>query len=99
VFYFGDLDAAGLSIPQRASRRAQELGLLPVEPHLWSYRQLLAVGTGYGQPGDGEPPSSDSLCDWLADCAESARQRLATGQRLAQEHVGWEVLQRQNHDE
>ena len=91
ILYFGDLDPRGLEIPQEASAQAKNLGLPPVEPHLWSYRQLLAVATGRAQPYDGEPPSP-TLCDWLADCAEPARLLFAAGQRLAQEHVGWELL-------
>ncbi len=92
VLYFGDLDPQGLLIPQEASGRAQAAGLPAVEPHLWSYRQLLALGHGRGQPWEGDPPSS-TLCDWLGDCAEPVRQLFAAGKRLAQEHVGWEFLQ------
>jgi hypothetical protein len=91
VLYFGDLDPQGLLIPQAASTRAQAAGLPAVEPHLWSYRQLLTLGAGRGQPCDGEPPSFEH-CDWLGECAEPARQLFAAGQRLAQEHVGWEFL-------
>jgi hypothetical protein len=90
ILYFGDLDPQGLVIPQEASTRARSLGLPPVEPHLWSYRQLLKLGHAQPWEGDPVPPT---LCDWLADCAEPARQLFATGQRLAQEHVGWEFLQ------
>jgi hypothetical protein len=91
VFYFGDLDPQGLFIPKTASTRAQALGLPAVEPHLWSYRQLLTRGAGHGQSCDGEPLSSEH-CDWLGECAEPVRQLFAAGQRLAQEHVGWEFL-------
>jgi hypothetical protein len=91
VFYFGDLDPQGLLIPQEASGRAQAAGLPAIEPHLWSYHQLLTLGAGRGQPWEGEPPSS-SLCDWLQSLAEPARQLFAADRRLAQEHVGWEFL-------
>ncbi len=91
VLYFGDLDPQGLVIPQEASARAQAAGLPAVEPHLWSYRQLLALGAGRSQPWEGEPPSS-TLCDWLETCAEQARQLFAAGHRLAQERIGWEFL-------
>jgi hypothetical protein len=91
ILYFGDLDPQGLLIPQEGSARAQAAGLPPVEPHLWSYRQLLAVGSGRGQPWEGEAPSS-TVCNWLGECAEPARQLFAAGQRLAQEHIGWEFL-------
>jgi hypothetical protein len=92
VFYFGDLDAQGLFIPKVASARVQALGLPAVEPHLWSYRQLLTLGTGHGQRCDSEPLTSEH-CDWLGECAEPVRQLFAAGRRLAQEHVGWEFLQ------
>jgi hypothetical protein len=92
VQYFGDLDPQGLLIPQAASARAKAAGLPAIEPHLWSYRQLLALGSGRTQPWEGEPPSS-TLCDWLATCAAPTRQLFATGHRLAQERVGWEFLQ------
>jgi Wadjet anti plasmid transformation system JetA-like protein len=92
VLYFGDLDPRGLLIPQEASARAEAAGLPAINPHLWSYRQLLTLGAGHIQPWEGEPPSS-TLCDWLAACAEPTRQLFATGHRLAQERVGWEFLQ------
>ena len=50
VFYFGDLDPQGLFIPKVASARAQALGLPAVEPHLWSYRQLVKLGIERGHP-------------------------------------------------
>ena len=94
VLYFGDLDPQGLLIPQVASERARAAGLPAIEPHLWSYRCLLRLGEGRGQPSEGEPPSP-SLFDWLGDCGESARKLVLAGQRLAQERVGWEFLQGQ----
>ena len=94
MLYFGDLDPQGLLIPQEASARAQAAGLPAVEPHIWSYRQLMALGEHRGQPWDGEPPSP-TLCDWLGECAQQVRQLFAAGHRLAQEHVGWEFLQQE----
>jgi len=91
ILYFGDLDPQGLLIPQEASGRAQAIGLPAIEPHLWSYCQLLKLGTGRGQLWDGEPPSS-SLCDWLQSLAEPTRELFAIGHRLAQEYVGWEFI-------
>ena len=91
ILYFGDLDQRGLEIPQEAAGKAQILGSLSVEPHLWSYRQLLKLGAGHGQPYDGDR-ASPQLCDWLGECAEPVRQLFSAGQRLAQEHVGWEFL-------
>ena len=95
VLYFGDLDPQGLVIPQEASARALAIGLPAVEPHLWSYRKLLALGEGCSQPWEGEPPSS-TLCDWLEDCGKPARSLFSASQRLAQERVGWEYLRDKN---
>lgn len=91
VFYFGDLDLQGLLIPQEASNRSQSLGLPAVEPHLWSYRKLISLGIGREQPWESEIVAP-TICDWLVDCAEPARQLFASGKRIAQECVGWEVL-------
>jgi hypothetical protein len=91
VLYFGDLDPQGLLIPQEASARAQAAGMEVISPHLWSYHQLLTLGRGRGQHWEGEPPST-TLCNCLETCAEPARQLFAAGQRLAQEHAGWEYL-------
>lgn len=95
ILYFGDLDPQGLLIPQEASNRAQAAGWPAIEAHQWSYRQLLKLGAGRGQPWEGEPASS-TLCDWLGECAEPVRILLAAGQRLAQEHVGWDFIRRQH---
>jgi hypothetical protein len=94
VLYFGDLDPQGLLIPQEASACAQDADLPAVEPHLWSYRQLLTLGAGRGQPWKGEPPSA-TRSDWLGELADPVRQLFASGHRLAQEHVGWEFLEGQ----
>lgn len=91
IHYFGDLDPQGLFIPQKASHRAQALGWSAIEAHGWSYRQLLTLGAGRGQPWEGEPASS-TLCDWLGDCAQPVRALFTAGERLAQEHVGWGFL-------
>ena len=91
VLYFGDLDFAGLAIPQEASTRAQAAGLPAIEPHQWSYEQLLGLGTAGTASGPGEVPPL-RLCDWLGPCAAPARRLLAAGQRLAQERVNWEFL-------
>jgi hypothetical protein len=94
LLYFGDLDPQGLWIPQEASKRAQAAGWPAIEAHVWSYRQLLTLGAGHGQPWEGDPPAP-TLCDWLKECAEPARVLFAARQRLAQEHVGWEYIQTQ----
>jgi hypothetical protein len=95
ISYFGDLDPQGLRIPQEASNRAQAAGWPAIAAHTWSYRQLLAIGAGRGQPWEGEPAST-TLCDWLGDCAEPVRMLFTARERLAQEHIGWDFLKSQH---
>lgn len=82
---------SNLLIPQGTSARGQVAGLPVVSAELWSYRQQLTLGRGHGQPWEG-PPASSTLCDWLEDCADPARQLFAAGQRLAQERIRWDFL-------
>jgi hypothetical protein len=94
VVYFGDIDPPGLQIPQQASVYAHAHGLPVIEPHMWSYRQLLAVGRGKETDWEGE--SADRFCaEWLGELAEPVRVLFDDGRRLAQEHIGWEYLNSQ----
>lgn len=93
VLYFGDLDSAGLRIPRRASERAQRLGLPQIEPHVWSYRELLKFNAAAAVAEEDEVVSDTDLA-WIGDVAESVRPLLVSGRRLAQEHIGWEFLGR-----
>ena len=95
IFYFGDLDPQGLLIPQEASSRALAAGWPAIEAHQWSYSQLLTLGAGRGQASECEPASS-ALCDWLGDYADPVRKLFTAGERLAQEHVGWDFLKGRN---
>lgn len=92
VFYFGDLDSAGLLIPQRASRRTQEAGLPPIQPHLWSYKQLLTFESYALVAGDPDSAAAE-LCQWLGPLANDSSRLLAQGKRLAQEHIGWDFIE------
>ncbi|MCC6232546.1 MAG: hypothetical protein IT580_07875 [Verrucomicrobiales bacterium] len=92
LFYFGDLDPAGLEIPARASRRALAEGWPPIAPHRWSYQHLLQAGLGHETPWEG-PDASEEALRWLGDLEHAARSLFSRGQRLAQEHVGWEWLE------
>lgn len=94
VWYFGDLDPQGLRIPQWASVTASAIGLPGIEPHLWSYERLLALGVGREQPCEDDTPVAEleRLAAWLGELAAPALAVLTTGHRLAQEHVGWEQL-------
>lgn len=97
VFYFGDLDAAGLRIPRMADERAISLGLSRVEPHLWSYWQLLDWGkSGGADLAITQDPSDLLAADlaWLGELGEPAAELLRSGRRLAQEAVGWELIRR-----
>lgn len=97
VQYFGDLDPPGLEIPQLATAYALAHGLPKLEPHLWSYRQLLQVGQGKETDWEGDP--ADPLCvEWLGNLAEPGLELFARGKRLAQEHIGWEFLSGQASD-
>ncbi len=91
VFYFGDLDSAGLRIARRASERAQRLGLPPIEPHVWSYRELLKFNSADAVVEEDDVLSDADLA-WIGDLVESVRPLLASRRRLAQEHIGWEYL-------
>jgi len=93
VFYFGDLDAAGLQIPQRASAKAAVHTLPRVEPHLPSYRWLLELGRGKGVVWEAGVEARREDCEWLGELSGEAWEILAAGQRLAQEHVSLEFLQ------
>lgn len=91
VLYFGDIDPPGLQIPFQASAYARARGLPQVEPHLWSYRQLLEIAQGKETDWDGEP-ADESCTEWLGDLAVQVRKLFARNKRLAQEHMGWEFL-------
>jgi hypothetical protein len=92
VLYFGDLDVPGLVIPREASVRSQAMGGPPILPHLWSYGELLKFAARSDVPPLEEDAFPASLCDWLGPHAGAARQLLAAGRRLAQEHIGWDLL-------
>lgn len=89
VVYFGDLDPTGIGIPWRASVRAAALDLPEIRPHSWSYARLLEVGRAV--PWDGDPVRPGAMA-WLGDLAGPVTELFARGERIAQEHVGWELL-------
>ena len=92
VYYFGDLDAAGLRIPRLASERATAAGLPPVLPHRWSYEQLFQHSTLPTPTGADDVEVSEPDCQWLGDLAPEAKTLIQSGHRIAQEHIGWEFL-------
>ncbi len=101
VHYFGDLDPQGLRIPRVASERATARGLCRIQPHMWSYRQLLRLGLSSPvsapaavEEGNVEPPLSQDLA-WLQELRPEVEPLLTQGLRLPQERVGWEFLSTQ----
>ncbi|HEY5892352.1 MAG TPA: SbcC/MukB-like Walker B domain-containing protein [Chthoniobacterales bacterium] len=92
VYYFGDIDAAGLQIPQIASRRAvRHFSLPPIFAHLESYRWLLAA-KDKAVPYESSQILTEANYAWLDNLADPVREILNAGKRLAQEHIGWELL-------
>ncbi len=92
MLYFGDLDAAGLRIPQRAARKARQLNLPPVGPHMESYRWLLELGRDRATTVEAAAEFRREECTWLGELAEDAWTLISHDRRLAQEHVGAEYL-------
>jgi len=95
LWYFGDLDTAGLTMAVRADATARELGLPPVRPAQQLYRLLLEHGVP--QPTGTRHRSTDvfdAATRWLDDeeLTAGARALLESGFRLAQEQVGVELL-------
>ncbi|MEU6699200.1 hypothetical protein [Pseudonocardia sp. NPDC046786] len=88
IRYFGDLDAAGLRIPARASAVARAGGLPAVRPATGLYRALLA----HGRPAPAGPADHTDV-EWLDPGLRGpVRELFAAGQRMAQEAVGRRVL-------
>jgi Uncharacterized protein conserved in bacteria C-term(DUF2220) len=93
ILYFGDLDANGLNIPQRASEAAKMVGLPAVEAHLDSYRWLIELGDSAVTKADSDVVLEKSACDWLKEMADRAWTIISAGKRIAQERIGWQLLQ------
>ncbi len=92
ILYFGDLDANGLAIPQRASQTAKMAGLPDVEAHEDSYRWLLELGDSIVTRAESETTPERCSCEWLGDLAEPAWTIISAGNRIAQERIGWQHL-------
>lgn len=91
VTYFGDVDLAGLEIPQRAAAEAQRCGLPAPVPAVGLYELLFAHGV--------EAPAAvvtgsraRAAASWLGELTPAAEKLLLAGRRLAQEAVGARLL-------
>lgn len=104
IYYFGDLDRLGISIPYRLSRTLERQETRGIEPAAPCYRLLLqqAPATITATEADDEadePPETEwaAALDWLPpDVRAQAKALLETDQRIAQEATGWELLRRQD---
>ncbi len=96
VRYFGDLDLAGLRIAASAARQAAEANLPPVLPAATCYRFLLDGPRRWRRPDDSnrvDRPDYGDACAWLPMALRpQAEELLASGQKIAQEHLGLQVL-------
>ncbi|MGL5850481.1 MAG: hypothetical protein ACRCZD_06805 [Phycicoccus sp.] len=96
LWYFGDLDGDGLAIASSAAVAARLAGLPPLRPAIPLYRALLS--TGARQPGKRayDVDAARRLTGWLSDPAvrAAADEVLTAGNRVAQESVGLEALDR-----
>ena len=95
VLYFGDLDAEGLAIPQRAIAAAERAGLPAPEPALEMWSALCDLADRFGQNARAVPEDvAFELCEWVSDASVTTRMAevLISGRRVAQEAVGLEYL-------
>ena len=70
VLYFGDLDAEGLAIPQRAIAAAEQAGLPAPEPAIRLWSALCDLADRYGQSARPVPDDvAVELCSWISDGA------------------------------
>jgi hypothetical protein len=91
LFYFGDLDPAGLRIASRAAERRAQRGGLPLEPAASLYAWLLNRGARTAL----RPNERATLADlaWLPEDLRGAVESLfADGHRIPQESLGTRVL-------
>ncbi|QQO35341.1 hypothetical protein JJC00_06560 [Bradyrhizobium diazoefficiens] len=91
LFYFGDIDPAGLRIASRAAERRAGRGGLALQPMAPLYTWLLLHGTRTPLRS-GERASQRDLA-WLPeDLRDPVEALFAAGQRLPQESLGTRIL-------
>jgi len=91
LFYFGDLDPAGIRIASRAAERRAQRGDVPLQPASALYEWLLTAGVRTRLPAVEEVLPSDLA--WLPNALREAVVALfAAGQRIPQESLGTRAL-------
>lgn len=97
LFYFGDIDPAGLRIASRAAQRRAARGGLPLQPAASLYAWLLAHGTRTALYRSERALPGDLA--WLPEDLRGLVETLfAAGQRLPQEALGTRILATENVD-
>jgi hypothetical protein len=85
--YVGDIDAAGIAIPQRLDVALRRACGKSVQPWLPAYEFMLR------NAGDPLPSDSNSGFTWLPpDFHARAHVMIASGERVAQESFGWKQM-------
>lgn len=93
LFYFGDIDPAGVRIASRAAERRAARRVLPLEPETALYRWLLKHGPRTVLTKKEQLAENDVT--WLPqDLRDEVQNLFAVGQRIPQEALGTQVLAR-----
>ncbi|NKQ59066.1 hypothetical protein HFP15_40110 [Amycolatopsis sp. K13G38] len=93
LFYFGDLDVAGLRTAAQAAETATELGLPQLRPAATLYRWLLDHGTLRPDRSSRGAVDVASLIRWLPEELHDEVSRVLRGRtRIAQESLGLKAL-------
>ncbi|MFE9101965.1 Wadjet anti-phage system protein JetD domain-containing protein [Actinomadura geliboluensis] len=96
VYYFGDVDRAGLRIATGAAATAAEHRVAVVRPAATCYAHLFAGGTDWHRPdtsNSGAAMDHEALSAWLpAGLRRNAEELLSERRRIPQERLGLEAL-------
>lgn len=94
TIYFGDLDAAGLRIPRKASEVFLQMGFPPLLPDEDSYRMLVEIARNEPKVKSWRDLAEASEQDllWLGPMAEQFKELVTKYGRIAQEWVNLDYL-------
>lgn len=100
IYYFGDLDRLGITIPYRLSRTLKQKGGPDISPAAACYRLLLRQAPATITMEDSGDDSDDPVeSEWAAalawlpvDVRAVTETLLIADRRIAQEATGWELL-------